>query len=204
MRKLAVLLIVAGMVVAIGYHLYLKEFSGSDLGRVRVFDRVSGGWENGWQSAKLRLEPADSPMFIRFKGEILPGIFHLPNTVPLKLELSGPEGPVISGEFALSTGENDDQAGNSLRKLSYTLPQFGIIASGEHVLTTRIMFERDINLSWLDAEFVGNAEPVDERIYVGSLGAVIGGILLFIVSRGGNRGDGPRRPKIKWGRQPKP
>lgn len=206
MRIIGALLIIAGLGLAFGYPIYVTDFSGTEIARARVFDRNDGGWQNGFKPARVELLPRYSPMRIRIEGEVLAGEYNLENTLPLTVELTGPEGPVVSGPLAVGTGEDHSSSGARPRRINRMVPEFGIIAAGEHLLSVKLETGRDIGLSWLDAIFLANVDvPQGDYRNVG-LAIAGAGVLLFAAGgrrrRGGGKGGGPApKPGIRWGRQ---
>lgn len=201
-RFFGILLIIAGFGLAFGYPIYQKDFAGQEFARERVFDRENGGWQHGWKSVDVQITEDQSPVRIRLSGEILPGEYDLPATVPITLDLQGPDGKVLSDALQLGTGENNTQSGGKARKLSISTTDFGIIASGLHHLNAVLQTDQDISLSYLDAVFIANIpETNQDYIYFGFGLTGFGAFLYLVGTRMRKKRRKEKSQSVHWGRR---
>ena len=128
MRFLSVLLILAGLAIAFALPLYQTDFAGETVETVEVFDRTKGGWRDGWQDGEIGLTAGGGPYRIRLEGELISGSVNLPATLPVFVELTGPQGPVFSGEFKLGVREENPNSGTVSERLFVSLPEFDVLA----------------------------------------------------------------------------
>ena len=202
MRFLSVLLILAGLAIAFALPLYQTDFAGEAVETVEVFDRTKGGWRDGWQDGEIGLTTDDGPYRIRLEGELISGSVNLPATLPVFVELTGPQGPVFSGEFKLGVREENPNSGTVSERLFVSLPEFDVLADGAHTLSVRLLTEGDINLARMQAEIVGKAQAADYSFTSAGLGIFAVGTLLYLIS--GRRRKKARKQKERsqrWGRQ---
>jgi hypothetical protein len=202
MRKLAFLLMLAGVGLAYLYPLYQEQSAGEVFAGKRIFDRSSGGWENGWQTAELDISETQSPVRIRLKGTISSGAYFQNNVLPLTLELDGPDGKVFETTLVINNRENNDASRGTEKAIFANTVEFGILASGKHVLTASTSLDRDISLLTMDAAFVANVNAIDNQYRDIGLGMFVGGMLLLIVTRKRRKNKPqPAKAKSQWGRR---
>ena len=202
MRFLSVLLILAGLAVAFALPLYQTDFAGEPVETLTVFDRTQGGWRDGWQDREVDLSTDGGPYRVRLEGRLTSGSANLPSTLPVFVELTGPQGPVFSGEFKLGVQEKNSNSGTVSERLFISLPEFDVLANGSHTLSVRLLTERDINLARMEAEIAGNAQAADYSFTSAGLGIFAIGTLLYLIS--GRRRKKTRKEKERsqrWGRQ---
>ena len=200
MRFVAVLLVLAGLGFAFGYPLYQLDYSGKEFARERVFDRNDGGWKNGWKPIQIEITESQNPVRIRLIGEILSGEYFMNNTLPLTVDLQGPEGKVLSSAVQMNSRENSDQSGASQRRIQISTTDFGIVANGTHTLTVAMQVDRDVSLNWMDAAFIANVQKPDYSYQPIGLSLTVMGVILFVI--GSKR---RRRAKMKAvANKPKP
>ena len=200
MRFLSVLLILAGLAIAFALPLYQTDFAGEAVETVEVFDRTKGGWRDGWQDGEIGLTASGGPYRIRLEGELISGSMNLPATLPVFVELTGPQGPVFSGEFKLGVREENPNSGTVSERLFVSLPEFDVLADGAHTLSVRLLTEGDINLARMQAEIVGKAQAADYSFTSAGLGIFAVGTLLYLIS-GRRRKKARTENSRRWGRQ---
>ena len=200
MRFLSVLLILAGLAIAFALPLYQTDFAGETVETVEVFDRTKGGWRDGWQDGEIGLTASGGPYRIRLEGELISGSMNLPATLPVFVELTGPQGPVFSGEFKLGVREENPNSGTVSERLFVSLPEFDVLADGAHTLSVRLLTEGDINLARMQAEIVGKAQAADYSFTSAGLGIFAVGTLLYLIS-GRRRKKARTENSRRWGRQ---
>ncbi|MCB1416702.1 MAG: hypothetical protein KDJ64_09845 [Nitratireductor sp.] len=200
MRFLSVLLILAGLAIAFALPLYQTDFAGEAVETVEVFDRTKGGWRDGWQDGEIGLTASGGPYRIRLEGELISGSVNLPATLPVFVELTGPQGPVFSGEFKLGVREENPNSGTVSERLFVSLPEFDVLADGAHTLSVRLLTEGDINLARMQAEIVGKAQAADYSFTSAGLGIFAVGTLLYLIS-GRRRKKARTENSRRWGRQ---
>ena len=200
MRFLSVLLILAGLAIAFALPLYQTDFAGEAVETVEVFDRTKGGWRDGWQDGEIGLTASGGPYRIRLEGELISGSVNLPATLPVFVELTGPQGPVFSGEFKLGVREENPNSGTVSERLFVSLPEFDVLADGAHTLSVRLLTEGDINLGRMRAEIVGKAQAADYSFTSAGLGIFAVGTLLYLIS-GRRRKKARTENSRRWGRQ---
>jgi hypothetical protein len=202
MRKLAFLLMLAGVGLAYLYPLYQDQSAGEVFAGKRIFDCSLGGWGNGRQTVEVDISESQSPVRIRLKGTISSGAYFQNNVLPLRLELDGPDGKVFETTLEINNRENNDASRGSERAIFANTVEFGILASGKHVLTASTSLERDINLLTMDAAFVANVNAIDNQYRDIGIGMLVGGMFLLIVGRKRKKNK-PEPVKVKshWGRR---
>ena len=200
MRFLSVLLILAGLAIAFALPLYQTDFAGEAVKTVEVFDRTQGGWRDGWQDQEIDLKTSGGPYRIRLEGELISGSVNLPSTLPVFVELTGPQGPVFSGEFKLGVREENSNSGTAAERLFISLPEFDVLADGAHTLSVRLLTEGDINLARMEAEIIGGAQAADYSFTSAGLGIFAIGTLLYLIS-GRRRKKARKESSRRWGRQ---
>ena len=200
MRFLSVLLILAGLAIAFALPLYQTDFAGEAVETVEVFDRTKGGWRDGWRDGEIGLTASGGPYRIRLEGELISGSMNLPATLPVFVELTGPQGPVFSGEFKLGVREENPNSGTVSERLFVSLPEFDVLADGAHTLSVRLLTEGDINLARMQAEIVGKAQAADYSFTSAGLGIFAVGTLLYLIS-GRRRKKARTENSRRWGRQ---
>ncbi len=206
MRKLAFLLMLAGVGLAYLYPLYQEQSAGKVFAEKRIFDRAQGGWQNGWNTIDLEIMESQSPVRIRLKGTISSGAFFQNNVLPLKLELDGPDGKVFETLLEINNRENNDNSRGNEKAVFANTPEFGILSSGKHTLTSKLEIDKDFSLLTMDATFIENVNFVDNQFRDVGLGMFVSGMLLLIVSRR-RKPSGTSAPvksepeKSRWGRR---
>ena len=125
---------------------------------------------------------------------------NLPATLPVFVELTGPQGPVFSGEFKLGVREENSNSGTAAERLFISLPEFDVLADGAHTLSVRLLTEGDINLARMEAEIIGGAQAADYSFTSAGLGIFAIGTLLYLIS-GRRRKKARKESSRRWGRQ---
>lgn len=202
MRFLSVVLILLGLAIAFALPLYQTDFAGKTVETATVFDRASGGWRDGWKDHDTDLTEAGGPYRIRLKGTLISGTTNMPSTLPVFVEMTGPQGPVLSGEFQLGVREENPNSTTAAERLFISLPEFDALAGGTHTLSVRLLTGGDINLARMEAEIVGNAQAADYSFTSAGLGIFAIGTLLYLLSA--RRRKKARKAKARarrWGRQ---
>lgn len=199
MRFLSVLLILGGLALAFVLPIYQTDFAGSGESTVTVFDRANGGWRNGWMDREVYLAEGGNPYRIRLEGRLTNNEAGLPGQLPVFVELSGPAGTVFSGEFAFGVRDQEPSSNTAVPRLFVSLPEFAILESSDHLLTVRVLSDRDISLSKVDATLVSGAEAADWSFTPVGLGIFAFGTVLYLAA--GRRRRKERQPEQpKWGR----
>lgn len=209
MRVVAVLLMLAGFGLAIGYPLYQADFTGEKIATLDLYDRTRDGNTNEWQARTVNLTEADNPVRIRLEGMRASGDSFIGSSLPVDIEVSGPEGIVLSTGLDMRLA-SDSESGNSSpnvadQRLYINAPDFDILAPGEHTISVSTPLERDISLMKMEAIVLARVErPTNEYTRSGIVLALVGSglyVVGYAVARlRRKRGKKAKTKPRRWGR----
>lgn len=203
MRLVAILLILAGFALAFGYPLYQADFTGDEIARLDLYDRARDGNTNEWQARTVNLTEADNPVRVRLEGKRAGGDSFIGSSLPVNIEVEGPEGIVMATGLDMRLASDPDGGVNpSDQRLYINAPDFDILASGEHTIRASTLLQRDISLLKMEAIVLARVErPTNEYLQPGLVLAGIGGGLFIIGNAIARRRKEKSAPKkARWGR----
>ncbi len=218
MRLVGIVLVLAGFALAFGYPLYQADYSGEKLTTLNLYDRERDGWKSEWQVTTVELSEADNPVRIRLEGKRAAADSFIGSTIPVSIEVEGPEGLVLSAGLDLRLASDSQGGTNSIdQRLYINAPDFDVLVPGTHEIRTATSIERDISIMSMDAVVMTRVKrPANEYLQPGLIMAGIGAALFVVgnrrsrkrVERAKSHGQGaggqsgqPNATKSRWGRQ---
>ncbi len=211
MRKLALLLILAGLALVVLRPWLQTGFSGNEIASFNLFERQG----EGWKSAAVTLSPSDNPFRLRINASFVVDAKIRPVKLPLKVRISGADGVVLDGTVSLKT-DLQGAAPEGQKVKSITAPVFAIVNGGEYLIEVGVADDapnyglHDPGVSVVDGIIAGNVIEADDDYLLP--GVVMIGLGVFILARKrrkkpagntqtkGRRGQGGKK-KSRWGRQ---
>lgn len=183
MRIISVLLIIAGLVLAVFYPVYQSDHTGTEIKKERVFDRFSANKFDGWREVEARLTSQMNPIRFRLSGSMLPTASLVGVSQKFIIELTGPSGPVYTGELDVVVQQTDSEAAPKSINVWRVSPELGVLEDGNYKLKITNASELGNLLEYLDVTLVANVEQVSTDYRPIGFGMVGAGILLFSLFR---------------------
>jgi hypothetical protein len=203
MRKIYVLMLLAGVACGFGYPWYMENRTGSSIGTFRVYTRAGG-----FQPIDVVLTPDQAP--VRVFVDIVPLKGYYPDSSRTLLALTVSSG----GKTALASRLNYMGASEQTRNLQNSEQLFRDIAgeirdisAGPHRFVVSEGDTDDLSLKTADLVLRANALDADKRVQPVGIALFALGLLGFVRSlrrekRGANEAPVSSAPpeKPKWGR----
>jgi len=212
MRKLALLLLLAGLALVVLRPWLQTGFSGNEIASFNLFERKG----EGWKSAAVTLSPSDNPFRLRINASFVVDAKTRPVKLPLKVRISGADGVVLDGTVSLKT-DLQGAAPEGQKVKSITAPVFAIVNGGEYLIEVGVDADapnydlQDPGLSAVNANIAGNVTEADDGYLLPGVVMIVLGISFLARKRRkrpagteqavNQTGPARKKRKSRWGRQ---
>ncbi|PHP68237.1 hypothetical protein CSC94_06175 [Zhengella mangrovi] len=196
-RILSLLLLLAGLAAAVGYPWAVENFSGNELGTIRVYDR-----DNGFKAARVIISPVDAPVRVLVDLTAMPQRVLPSDRAILDLTIAGVDGSKRTErlEFAPTQANREDASLSSDQVYRASAGMIEPRITGEYTFTFAPVGDPTVEMKALDLVLRGNALAWDRRIQPAGFIAMALGFIGFVLTFR-SRTPAPREPqRRRWGR----
>lgn len=198
LRFVFLLLMLGGLGAAVGYPWAVENFSGSELGTIRVYDR-----ESGFRPARVIVSPVDAPVRVLVDLTALPQRVLPSDRAVIDLVIASADGSRRTErlEFAPTQANREDVGLSSAQVYRASAGTLEPRITDDYTFTFTASGDETIGMQAVDLVLRRNALAWDSRVQpAGFIAAAIGFIGFVLGFR--NRKPAPKEPqRRKWGRQ---
>lgn len=200
MRFLSFLLLIAGLVVGFGYPWFIRNFTGHDIGTIRVFDRPGP-----FEPVKVALSSSDAPVRVFVDMQPLQG-FVPANRRSALTAVVKQGGKTLSAEALdfLSGANYDRNSPQGPRVFRQQLPDINPVVSGDYEFIIGKGDYDGLQIAQVDLVLRGKVLRADPRAMpAGAVMTVVGayGFVRFRRRKKDQNPNSQEPAKQRWGRQ---
>jgi hypothetical protein len=203
MRKIYVLMMLAGVAAGVGYPWYMENRTGTSIGTFRVYTRAGG-----FQPVDIVMTPDQAP--VRAFVDIVPlkGYYPDPARTVLTMTVSSAGKTVLASRLSyMGASEQTKNLQNSEQLFRDIAGEIRDISAGQYRFIVSDGDTEDLSLKTVDLVLRANALDADARVQPVGIALLALGFLGFIRARRRNKqqdAQAPEQPaspeKPKWGR----
>ena len=198
LRFVFLLLMLGGLGAAVGYPWAVENFSGSELGTIRVYDR-----ETGFKTARVIVSPVDAPVRVLVDLTAMPQRVLPSDRTVIDMVIESADGTQRTErlEFAPTQANREDASLSSSQVYRASVGTLEPRITDEYTFTLTPSGGQTIEMQAVDLVLRRNALAWDSRIQpAGFIAAALGFIGFVLTFR--SRKPAPKEPqRRRWGRQ---
>lgn len=197
LRIFFLLVMFAGLATALGYPWAVENFSGTEIGTIRVYDR-----ETGFKPARVIVSPVDAPVRVLVDLTAIPQRVLSSDRTVIDLTIAGSGGSQRTErlEFAPTQANREDASLASEQVYRLSAGTLEPRITDEYTFTPSLAGEETIEMKAMDLVLRGNALAWDRRIQPAGFMAAALGFIGFVLSFRSRKRPPAEPQRRKWGR----
>lgn len=199
MRFVSFLLLMGGLLLGFGYPWYIRNFSGAEIGTIRVYDRPGP-----FKSVTIALNRSDAPVRLLVDMQPIKGFIPAEKRTALTGTVQQGGNTLIAKQMTFVDGFNYDRnSPQGPRVFRQSLGDINPVLDGDYVIQIDEGDYDGLQVAQVDLIILGNALSADPRAMPAGIAMTVIGAYGFVRFRRKKpaKPNSPVPPKQRWGRQ---